>query len=99
MPKCAASVVEFVGLGLQTWGFQREDAMRASLMGYLEVPFAYALQYALFKQQPISAAQIGGMLAIVGSAVVNQRASQREGGDADASDGVSVSAASPSISS
>ena len=96
---CAASVVEFVGLGLQTWGFQREDAMRASLMGYLEVPFAYALQYALFKQQPISAAQIGGMLAIVGSAVVNQRASQREGGDADASDGVSVSAASPSISS
>lgn len=48
-----ASMVEFIGLGLQTTGYQRVNhAATASLMNYVEVPFAFMLQSALFGRQP-----------------------------------------------
>ena len=68
----AISLVGFAGLGLQTFGYQREEAARASMMTFLEVPFAYVLQWRLFGQVP-TVTQACGMGLIVASCVVNVR--------------------------
>jgi len=44
----AVAVVEFIALGLQTYGYQHEEVSKAGIMTFLEVPFAYLLQYLVF---------------------------------------------------
>lgn len=65
-----AALVEFAGLGLQTYGYQVEEAARASVMTFLEIPFNYVLQAILFHQQPNMLA-ILGMLLILTSGILN----------------------------
>ena len=48
-----AATLGFVGLALQTYGYQNERSTRASLMSFIEVPFAYALQ--VFREHACSA--------------------------------------------
>eukprot|EP00729_Bicosta_minor_P007863 gene7863-28557_t len=63
------SLIGFTGLGLQTYGYQHEEAARASMMTFLEVPFAYVLQWQLF-DDVLNRVQAAGMVLIVGSCAV-----------------------------
>mmetsp|Transcript_16417 Transcript_16417/g.29654 ORF Transcript_16417/g.29654 Transcript_16417/m.29654 type:complete len:413 (+) Transcript_16417:336-1574(+) len=60
------SVLGFAGLGLQTYGYQRERAARASAMNFLEIPFSYALQYLLFGDALSPIQGLGTLLVISG---------------------------------
>lgn len=73
---CGAAVVFFIGMCLQTIGYQNEEVTRASLMVYVEVPFSYVLQLIFFKHA-VSGIQVLGILAIVSSAVTNFVLSQQ----------------------
>ena len=46
-----ATLTGFLGLALQTLGYQREEAAKASVMTILEIPFAYLLQAAVFHDE------------------------------------------------
>ena len=46
-----ATFTGFVGLALQTLGYQLEEAARASVMTVLEIPFAYLLQHYCFQEE------------------------------------------------
>ena len=46
-----ATFTGFVGLALQTLGYQLEEAARASVMTVLEIPFAYVLQHYCFREE------------------------------------------------
>jgi len=46
-----ATFTGFVGLALQTLGYQLEEAARASVMTVLEIPFAYVLQHYCFQEE------------------------------------------------
>lgn len=64
------SLIGFSALALQTYGYQREEASKASMMTFLEIPFAYMIQCIFFKQQ-ITALGVLGIFLVVVSAVVN----------------------------
>ena len=68
----ALSAIGFAGLGLQTYGYQREEAARASIMTVLEVPFAYLLQWQIFGQV-LTWVQACGMVLVVLSSPINVR--------------------------
>ena len=59
------AVIGFVGLGLQTYGYQREKASRASVMNFIEIPFAYLLQDLMFHRRPNWRGIIGIVLVMV----------------------------------
>ena len=65
-----ATVTGFVGLALQTLGYQLEEAARASLMTVLEIPFAYVLQYALFRE-PMTPLGLCGVGLVICGTVLN----------------------------
>ena len=56
-----ATVTGFVGLALQTLGYQRTEASKASVMTILEIPFAYLMQSVLFHDEvnPLGLAGVG----------------------------------------
>merc|ERR1711957_925509 len=58
------------GLGLQTYGYQRESAARASVMTFLEIPFSYVLQFLMFGDL-LSPLEGLGMLLVVSSGLIN----------------------------
>lgn len=64
------ALVGFAALGLQTFGYQRERAARASAMNFLEIPFSYVLQFLLFGDL-LRPAQGLGMLLVVASGLLN----------------------------
>ena len=67
----AASVTGFIGLGLQTLGYQRvESASRAAVLSVLEIPFAYMLQGLLFHEglEPLG---IAGTALVTGASLLN----------------------------
>ena len=67
----AASATGFVGLGLQTLGYQRvESASRAAVLSVLEIPFAYMLQGLLFHEglEPLG---IAGTALVTGASLLN----------------------------
>jgi len=64
------AVFEFIGLGLQTYGYQREQAARASLMAYLEIPFSYMLQYLVWGDL-LTWLEGVGMVLIITSGLIN----------------------------
>mmetsp|Transcript_35715 Transcript_35715/g.66141 ORF Transcript_35715/g.66141 Transcript_35715/m.66141 type:complete len:417 (-) Transcript_35715:251-1501(-) len=72
------SVLGFAGLGLQTYGYQRERAARASAMNFLEIPFSYGLQYLLFGDA-LSPIQGLGALLVISGGLLNIVAKSVEG--------------------
>mmetsp|Transcript_3645 Transcript_3645/g.8239 ORF Transcript_3645/g.8239 Transcript_3645/m.8239 type:complete len:412 (-) Transcript_3645:270-1505(-) len=72
------SVLGFAGLGLQTYGYQRERAARASAMNFLEIPFSYGLQYLLFGDA-LSPIQGLGALLVISGGLLNILAKSVEG--------------------
>jgi hypothetical protein len=64
------SVIGFTALGLQTYGYQREEASKASIMTFLEIPFAYVIQCTFFHEKVDRISAIGIVL-ITSSAIVN----------------------------
>mmetsp|Transcript_6806 Transcript_6806/g.7278 ORF Transcript_6806/g.7278 Transcript_6806/m.7278 type:complete len:410 (+) Transcript_6806:177-1406(+) len=64
------ALVGFAGLGLQTYGFQREAAARASVMTFLEIPFSYVLQFLMFGDL-LTPIQGCGMLLVISSGLFN----------------------------
>ena len=64
------ALIGFAGLGLQTYGYQRARAARASAMNFLEIPFSYVLQYLLFGDL-LRPAQGVGMLLVVAGGLLN----------------------------
>lgn len=60
-----ASLLEFAGLGLQTYGYQIEQAARASIMTFLEIPFSYLLQFVVFNHRPGVTALVGMILIAI----------------------------------
>ena len=72
------SVLGFAGLGLQTYGYQRERAARASAMNFLEIPFSYVLQYLLFGDA-LSPLQGLGTLLVISGGLLNIFAKSVEG--------------------
>lgn len=64
-----ATVTGFVGLALQTLGYQRVQASKASLMTILEIPFAYVIQYAFFHEEITSLGLVGVGLVMAGTSI------------------------------
>jgi len=64
------ALVGFAGLGLQTYGFQREAAAKASVMTFLEIPFSYVLQFLMFGDL-LTPIQGFGMLLVISSGLFN----------------------------
>ena len=78
-----ATVTGFAGLALQTLGYQREEAAKASVMTILEIPFAYLLQWAVFHDDITHLGLVGVGLVASGT-MLNllrhwQRAQQQAG--------------------
>ena len=65
-----ATFTGFAGLALQTLGYQREEAAKASIMTILEIPFAYLLQHALFHDE-LNALAMLGVCCVVGGTMLN----------------------------
>jgi len=64
------ALVSFAGLGFQTFGYQVEEAARASAMNFLEIPFSYVLQWWMFGDL-LSPLQGLGMTIVVMSGLGN----------------------------
>lgn len=65
-----AAMVGFAGLGLQTYGYQHEEASKASVMTFLEIPFAYLLQHFVF-QQTVNGWGLAGVSLVMCSGLTN----------------------------
>ena len=65
-----ATVTGFAGLALQTLGYQREEAAKASVMTILEIPFAYLLQAVVFHDE-ITALGLGGVGLVACGTMLN----------------------------
>lgn len=65
-----ATLTGFAGLALQTLGYQREEAAKASVMTILEIPFAYALQHVFFHEE-ITALGMLGVLFVGSGTLLN----------------------------
>lgn len=64
-----ACSVEFIGLAMQTIGYQQvKHAATASLINYIEVPFAFVLQSVLYTRRPTGSAILGATLVLAGAA-------------------------------
>jgi drug/metabolite transporter (DMT)-like permease len=72
-----ATFTGFAGLALQTLGYQREEAAKASVMTILEIPFAYLLQNAIFHDEITPLGICGVGLVICGTALNLARHMQR----------------------
>lgn len=74
-----ATFTGFAGLALQTLGYQREEASRASVMTIIEIPFAYLLQAALF-HEPVTPLGLLGVGFVCSGTMLNLlRQMQRKG--------------------
>jgi drug/metabolite transporter (DMT)-like permease len=65
-----ATLTGFTGLALQTLGYQRVKAAKASVMTILEIPFAYLLQAVLF-HETLSAIGLVGVALVIGGSMIN----------------------------
>ena len=65
-----ATLTGFAGLALQTLGYQREEAAKASVMTILEIPFAYLLQFFAFGDE-LNAVGIGGVALVCCATMLN----------------------------
>ena len=76
-----ATVTGFVGLALQTLGYQLEEAARASVMTVLEIPFAYVLQHYCFQEEitPLGLAGVGLIVLATSFNLVRRIQLQRSG--------------------
>ena len=77
----AVAVVEFVALGLQTYGYQHEEVSKAGTMTFIEVPFAYVLQYLVFDDH-FNGFSIAGVVLILICGLVTICTRGDDGGDA-----------------
>lgn len=69
---CSAAAIEFAGLALQTVAYQKvRHAASASLVNYIEVPFAFVLQLSLFGAEGDVVYAIIGALLIVSAGVMH----------------------------
>jgi drug/metabolite transporter (DMT)-like permease len=68
---CGAAAIEFVGLALQTVAYQRvKQAASASLVNYIEVPFAFWLQLTFFRPEgDLRSAALGAGLIVFAGGV------------------------------
>jgi len=67
---CLVAALEFIALALQTFGFQRADVTRGSILTMIEVPWSFLLQV-LFTGYPLSTVDICGGLLIVVAGITN----------------------------
>ena len=65
-----ATLTGFAGLALQTLGYQREEAAKASVMTILEIPFAYLLQFFAFGDE-LNMLGIGGVTLVCCGTMLN----------------------------
>jgi len=65
-----ATLCGFAGLALQTLGYQREEAAKASLMTILEIPFACLLQFVFFHDE-LTLLSLTGIALIVSGTLIN----------------------------
>lgn len=65
-----ATITGFMGLAMQTLGYQLEEAARASVMTVLEIPFAYVLQDVLF-HEPMTPLGLAGVSLVVSATMIN----------------------------
>lgn len=65
-----ATLTGFAGLALQTLGYQREEAAKASVMTILEIPFAYLLQNIVFHDE-ITPLGLGGVGLVICGTTLN----------------------------
>jgi len=65
-----ATLTGFLGLALQTLGYQLEEAARASVMTVLEIPFAYVLQDLLF-HEPVTPLGLAGVALVISATMIN----------------------------
>jgi len=66
----SSGIIAFVGLALQTTGYQLVDAAMGSAMGFAEVPFAYLLQTIVFREPP-SVLSLVGVAVMTSSVLIN----------------------------
>ena len=76
-----ATFTGFLGLALQTLGYQLEEAARASVMTVLEIPFAYVLQHYCFQEEitPLGLAGVGLIVLATSFNLVRRIQLQRSG--------------------
>jgi hypothetical protein len=81
---CGAAAIEFVGLALQTIAYQKvKQAASASLVNYIEVPFAFWLQLTFFRPEGdlLSAALGAGLIVFAGGVHLSREfAGQKKSG-------------------
>jgi hypothetical protein len=80
---CGAAAIEFVGLALQTIAYQKvKRAASASLVNYIEVPFAFWLQLTFFRPEGdlLSAAMGAGLIVLAGGVHLSREFSSTEKG-------------------
>jgi len=63
----AACTLGYVALALQTYGYQRAQAARASVMTACQIPFSYFLQYVIFKDAVSGLGLFGSALIVTAS--------------------------------
>jgi len=69
---CLAAAIEFAGLALQTVAYQKvRHAASASLVNYIEVPFAFVLQLTIFGAEGDVMYAVMGALLIVSAGVMH----------------------------
>lgn len=73
-----ATLFGFLGLGLQTMGYQRTEVTTVSVMSVMEIPFAYVLQYNIFGQAVTKLGMMGVAL-IMGGTLLNLLCQGRRG--------------------
>merc|ERR1712100_975241 len=61
-----AAAGSFVGLGMETKGYQLAEVGKASMYRYVEIPFAYALQH-FGTSQPVEIGAVVGSVLIITS--------------------------------
>jgi hypothetical protein len=81
---CGAASIEFAGLALQTVAYQKvKQAASASLVNYIEVPFAFWLQLTFFRPEgDLRSAALGaGLIVFAGGVHLSREfASQKKSG-------------------
>merc|ERR1719375_1014523 len=81
----------FVGLGMETKGYQLAEVGKASMYRYIEVPFAYLLQH-FGTSQPVQTQAVVGSMLIVASCLLSVKRTSSEARESINADNVSKNA-------
>jgi len=65
-----ATITGYMGVALQTAGYQRAEVTTASVMTVIEIPFAYMMQYTIFGQE-VTSLGLTGVALIMSATLIN----------------------------